>query len=502
MLLLGLSLAAEHRFALVVGADEGTGTDAPLRFAEEDARRVARTLVDVGGVKPEDILVLDGARAEDVERALERLADRLATEVGEGDSARVFVYYSGHADGTALHLYGTEFPLDTLRQDVEALDADVRLLVVDACQAGELLRTRGGAQVEPFDIEVAEALSSEGMVVITSAAAGEDAMESDRLQGGVFTHQLIAGMSGGADRDADQRVTLEELYRYTYDRTLAYTTTTPVMQHPGFDVDLTGSTELVLSELGGRRTGRLEMDEGGLYVLFEEPSGRLLTEVDVPAGGTLALPAGTYRVLRREKDRVYGGKVQVLASQTARVDDLQLLPMGQGARRGETIETHIPLALQLGAAPSMSPNDLGWGPGLSAGVRLEPKTFSVALGVRAWQASSSNEDLVLTQSTLGGWASAVRFKDIGRLSPGLGLAAGFDTTWQTFDTTGTAETRTSWSGRLGPTARLDVAITPRVTLGFELAADMVVVPITEDDGTQIEAAVVPRGGIDVSFWLR
>lgn len=504
LLLLTLAFAEEQRYALVIGADQGSGEDHPLRFAEHDARRVGETLLDVGGVEAEDLVVLEGAQASDVRRSLAQLQKRLDSEVGPDDTALVFVYYSGHADSTALHLYGTELPLVELRTTVETLNAGVKLLVVDACQAGELLRRRGGAQVDPFEIEVAEALASEGMVVITSAAAGEDAMESDRLQGGVFTHHLVAGLSGGADRDADRRVTLEELYRYTYDRTLAYTTTAPVMQHPGFDVDLTGSAELVLSELGGRRTGRLELKEAGLYVVFEEDGGRLVTEVDVPAGGTLALADGAYRVLRREEDRVYGAKVRVVAGETRSLGEMELLPMGQGARRGETTEPHTPLALMVGGGPALSPNDIGWGPSGQAALRLELRPVSLALGVRGWRGSSLNQELSLTQTTGGVWVSALRYTDLGRWSPGLGLSGGADLTWQTFDTEGIAPDRQAFSGRIGPTARLDLAVGPRVTIGLELALDIQLVPITDvgDERTSVDATVTPRGGLDVSFWFR
>ena len=40
---------AETRFALVIGHNVGTAAEAPLRWAEQDAERVARLLGQLGG---------------------------------------------------------------------------------------------------------------------------------------------------------------------------------------------------------------------------------------------------------------------------------------------------------------------------------------------------------------------------------------------------------------------------------------------------------------------
>ena len=55
--------AQAERFAVVVGNDQGQPPDLPLSYAETDAARVASMLQEVGGVRPENLIVLRGQDA-------------------------------------------------------------------------------------------------------------------------------------------------------------------------------------------------------------------------------------------------------------------------------------------------------------------------------------------------------------------------------------------------------------------------------------------------------
>ena len=56
---------------------------------------------------------------------------------------------------------------------LQAMPVDVRVLVVDACQSGELARLKGAHPADPFDIVTDDRLDSEGLAVITSSSLGE-----------------------------------------------------------------------------------------------------------------------------------------------------------------------------------------------------------------------------------------------------------------------------------------------------------------------------------------
>src|SRR3989304_5525471 len=86
--------AQVERFAVVVGNDVGQPPDVPLRYAEVDATRVASVLQEVGGVRPENVVLLRGRDADTVRRALIAVNDRVRSA---GRQTLLLVYYSGHA---------------------------------------------------------------------------------------------------------------------------------------------------------------------------------------------------------------------------------------------------------------------------------------------------------------------------------------------------------------------------------------------------------------------
>ena len=149
MIALGLVLAAsaaEHRYALILGHNQGDFDEASLQFAQRDARRVGEVLTSMGGVPSRNLILLEAPDAGQVRGALDRL-DKELSELPEDDQVVVFVFYSGHADASALHLGGTRLALKELEASVQALPADARVLLLDACRTGELTRRKGATVV-------------------------------------------------------------------------------------------------------------------------------------------------------------------------------------------------------------------------------------------------------------------------------------------------------------------------------------------------------------------
>ena len=64
------SMAADARYAIVIGVNAGDANETILRYAEADAHRVAETMRNVGNFLPENIVVLTAVKGEDVRRAM------------------------------------------------------------------------------------------------------------------------------------------------------------------------------------------------------------------------------------------------------------------------------------------------------------------------------------------------------------------------------------------------------------------------------------------------
>jgi hypothetical protein len=304
-----------ERLAVVIGNNVGERSELPLRFAEDDAVRVGDALVAVGGLDAGDVSVLRGANVTAARRTVLAMNERLR-QTPTADSTLV-VYYSGHSDAQALHLGDTAFPLRELEQLVRSSPARFRVLIVDSCRSGVLTRAKGGRTASPVDISaVSEGNSDdEGMVILTSAAAGEDAQESDALQGSFFTHHLVSALLGAADDNSDDVITLAELYRYAYEHTIRDSSQSMLgVQHPAYRYDLRGSGDVILSRLSSRQAwGLLRLPADIDVTLFAgERSGRLVAEFRRGGGkGALAVRPGRYFVRARGDRVMWEGSVDV-----------------------------------------------------------------------------------------------------------------------------------------------------------------------------------------------
>ena len=69
--LLGLPAAADsRRLAIVVGNNAGSAELTPLRYAESDAGKMARVLVELGDVGVDDVMLLQGRKVAELEQQL------------------------------------------------------------------------------------------------------------------------------------------------------------------------------------------------------------------------------------------------------------------------------------------------------------------------------------------------------------------------------------------------------------------------------------------------
>ncbi len=330
--------AQVERFAVVVGNDAGQPPEAPLRWAEADAARVADVLQEVSGVRPENLVVLRGQDADTVRRALIAVNQRIRDA---GHETMLLVYYSGHADASALHLGATSLELGELEQLVRGSAAGFRMLVLDACRSGALTRVKGGTPIPPFELAVSERLPGEGAVFLTSSSASEDSQESDELRGSFFTHALVSGLLGAADADGDGLVTLEEAYRHAYDATVRGSSRSRSgLQHPTFRYDVRGHGDVVLASLGrdGRNRGWLEFPAGRTWLVFAgSADGPVTGEIGSDDRvRRLSLRAGTYFVRGRGPEEIVEGPVAAAAGATVAVDPgrLERLAYARLVRKG------------------------------------------------------------------------------------------------------------------------------------------------------------------------
>lgn len=407
---------------VTIAHNQGDPYEQPLRYAERDAELFVEVMTGLGGVAAHRVITLEGVDADGVRAALADVGRRLAASGGRAADRGLIVFYSGHADAEALHLGGTHLPHEELRATVKAAAAGVRLLVVDACRSGAISRVKGTRRAPAFEITYAPTESAEGMAILTSSAAGEESQESDELKASFFSHHLVNGLLGAADRDQDRRVTLDEAYA----QTVRSSGTTLALQHPTFDVAVKGRGGVVLTRLAPDRShGELQLAEPTVYLISDRAEALVAEVAPEKADARLVLPAQRYRVQARQQ-REYrdylielppGGRVDLNRTPyTAR-------RYGRLVRtRGSTLQSASGL-LALGGGRGEVIAGEGPAPQLMLGYVLELPWFSVEGRLRGSRVSSPGVDgrapRTHSEGALG--VAFHRFVDFNPFSVAFGL---------------------------------------------------------------------------------
>lgn len=315
---------AGEAFAIVVGTDVGGPGQERLRYAESDAVRMRDTLVAVGGYASGNVTLLRHPRIADVERALSAVRSAVAERHRRGLPSQLVFYYSGHARSQGLHLGGEELRLVRLRDAIASVSADFTLVLLDACQSGAYSRARGVEPASSFSFNSAAELRTRGIALMASSSDDELSQESETLRGGFYTHHLVVGLRGGADVDHDGRVTLDEAYRYTYERTLSDTARTAIGgQHVSLETDLEGRGGVPLS-YPERASVHLVLPPSvsGTVLVEHVRSATVVAEVEKASGDTvrLALVEGRYRILVRSAGKLHECDLALRTGQSVALD--------------------------------------------------------------------------------------------------------------------------------------------------------------------------------------
>ena len=286
-----------NRYVIAVSANYGGEGRPVLRYAESDAKSFAKVLGEMGGVQPGNVVLVKEPGVASLQKQLDGLDNKIASGKNSAGRNEVLFYYRGHADEKGLRLGKEVYAWKELRKRIDAMSADVKIAVIDACGSGAITRLKGGVAVPAFMVD--QSSDMKGYAFITSSTQDESSQESDKLKGSFFTHSLVSGLRGAGDLSGDGKVTLSEAYQFAFNETLQKTEKTMGgAQHPSRDMNLAGTGDVVMTDLRSTSAG-LELDEdvdGRLFI--RDANGELVAELYKKAGRAMSLgfPAGKYTV--------------------------------------------------------------------------------------------------------------------------------------------------------------------------------------------------------------
>jgi hypothetical protein len=318
------SVPHPHAYGIIIGNNSGGPGQQTLRYAEDDATRMADVLRDVGRFGTTDLRVLAHPDAPKILATIDEIGQRVRDDQQRGEQSVVVFYYSGHAKASAVTLGDGELPLATLRDRLRQLPSTLTLVVLDACQSGAFARTKGAEPAADFSFNSVSHLTTKGIAVMASSTGQELSQESDALKSSYFTHHLIVALRGAGDADGDGRVSLDEAYRYAYRRTLAATARTRVgTQHVTLETDLSGQGDVAVTYPADARS-QLELPAAldARVLLQHAPSGSVAAELQKAPGAVLrlALPAGQYDATLRTKGKALSCHLALADNRVTAID--------------------------------------------------------------------------------------------------------------------------------------------------------------------------------------
>ena len=231
--------APPARWAVIVGISEYADPSiAPLEFADQDAWALASFLTSpeagAGAVPPENLKLLidEEATGRNLRHALITFLRRSRPE------DVILIHFVGHSaadvdrpdqvyllphDTESEALVETGFPLQHVFHALSQAYSRQTILLADVSHSRWIQKEdRRGLLPNPVNrqILVGDAFVDTRFVAFTASEPGQASLQGRRWGGGhgVFTHYLLEGLRGAADRDDDGLVRLGELIAFTRDR--------------------------------------------------------------------------------------------------------------------------------------------------------------------------------------------------------------------------------------------------------------------------------------------
>lgn len=219
------------QYALLIGVDDYANLT-PLRFCGSDVADLHNTLQKLGFGR-NDITVLHDKQERSRNRPngamIRQNLEALLPLADEDDF--VLVGFSGHGCNINGKSYlcpidarpddtGTLISVDWVFAQLDRCRAGRKLFLVDACR-NEVV-PMGRRTTDPVDQKAlmnSLLAPPKGVVVLASCDSGQFSHESPKLSNGAFMHFVASGLTGAADVDRDQQVSLFELFEFVNDRT-------------------------------------------------------------------------------------------------------------------------------------------------------------------------------------------------------------------------------------------------------------------------------------------
>jgi TPR repeat protein len=219
-----------NSYALLIGVDKYPGINNgqnDLQYAGNDMRALKNIFEKLG--YKQIILMTDDAAPEfrPTKANIERQITEIATGLQQDD--RFFAAFSGHGlmfekecylcptdaagnDETLIKTLVSRKWIYDLLDDNTRCQARHKVLLIDACRDKPFGRAMRG-------IGIVSDGHKHGFFILGSCSEGQRSYEHEMLQHGVFSYFMMQGLTGDADSNHDEKISVMEIFNYVSKRT-------------------------------------------------------------------------------------------------------------------------------------------------------------------------------------------------------------------------------------------------------------------------------------------
>lgn len=217
------------KYALIIANTEYSDTGlSQLTAPGKDAEDFARVLREKEFCAFDDVNILLNQPSSAINEAIDEFFEQ------KKQDDLLVLYFSGHGvrdelgalylavkNTNRFRLRSTAIKSDFIKEAMDQSRSRRQVLILDCCNSGAF--AQGTKAATGMSVGTATAFEGGyGRVILTASDSTQFAWEGDKVIGNtdnsLFTHYLVEGLKGNADRDGDGHITVDELYDYAYEK--------------------------------------------------------------------------------------------------------------------------------------------------------------------------------------------------------------------------------------------------------------------------------------------